>query len=90
AETGPVFLHRQPCDKAHQSEELPAILDSPHYILRGYGADERIVYGTGAVVARDLIPGHAARLLGDSTVRFVDVRSAANNCFQCRIRPSGA
>ena len=90
AETGPVFLHRQPCDRAHQSEELPAILDSPHYILRGYGADERIVYGTGGVVARDLIPGHAAQLLGDSTVRFVDVRSAANNCFQCRIRPSGA
>jgi len=26
------------------------VLDSPDYIVRGYGPDDRIVYGTGAVV----------------------------------------
>lgn len=88
AETGPIFLHRQPCKRALCAGEAPVILDSPYYILRGYNADERIVYGTGGVVARRSIVDHAIDLLANESVDFVDVRSAANNCFQCRIRRS--
>ncbi|MNS63241.1 hypothetical protein D3C72_963300 [compost metagenome] len=61
------------------------MLDSPDYIVRGYGADDRIVYGTGAVTATGEIVSRALRLLERSDVAYVHVRSARNNCYQCRI-----
>lgn len=51
AETGPVFLHAEACDRYPLTDILPPMLDSPDYIVRGYGDDDRIVYGTGAVTA---------------------------------------
>ncbi|RUU76069.1 DUF1203 domain-containing protein, partial [Mesorhizobium sp. M7A.F.Ca.MR.362.00.0.0] len=45
AETGPIFLHGEECDRAAESEALPEILESPDYIVRGYGGNDRIVYG---------------------------------------------
>ena len=88
AETGPVFLHAEPCVRAPDGSDLPEILlDSPDYIVRGYDADDRIVYGTGAVTPTQEIPARAAALLALPAVRYVHVRSAKNNCFQCRIEP---
>jgi hypothetical protein len=54
-------------------------------MLRACDARGRIVYGTGGVVATAAIPARAAALLADEATAFVDVRSAANGCFQCRI-----
>jgi hypothetical protein len=85
AETGPIFLCADACDAAEASGDLPEILDSPDYIVRGYGADECIVYGTGGVTPRDGIIARAQALLARKDIAFVDVRSARNNCFQCRI-----
>jgi Protein of unknown function (DUF1203) len=84
AELGPIFLCADPCDQGG-GEALPDILASPDYILRGYGADDRIVYGTGGVVATGTIPARAAALFDDARVAYVDVRSARNNCYQVRI-----
>jgi len=84
AETGPVFLCAKEC-AAGGGVELPAFLDSPGYILRGYGADERIVYGTGGVIATPRIAERAEELLARKDVAFVHVRSASNNCFHCRV-----
>ena len=84
AETGPIFLCADPCE-AGGGAELPEILASSDYIVRGYGADERIVYGTGGVVETARIPGRAEELLAMPGVAFVHVRSARNNCFQLRI-----
>lgn len=84
AEVGPIFLCAEPCE-AGGGETLPAMLASPDYIVRGYGADDRIVYGTGGVVATDAIPARAGELLADDRVAYVHVRSARNNCYQCRI-----
>jgi hypothetical protein len=84
AEVGPIFLCGDAC-KAGGGEALPEILESPSYILRGYGANDRIVYGTGAVVATETLPAEAARRLADPRVSYVHVRSARNNCFQVRI-----
>jgi hypothetical protein len=85
AETGPIFLHAEPCDQALSTDAFPEILDSPNYILRGYDADERIVYGSGGVVDMAAIKARAEDLLNRDTIHFVDVRSSRNNCFQCRI-----
>lgn len=85
AETGPIFLCAGDCPAHRPSSELPAILRSPRYLLRGYDADERILYGTGQIVETTGIPDCAHQLLNDTRIAFVDVRSASNNCFQCRV-----
>ena len=84
AETGPVFLCGDAC-RPWSGAEIPPMLDSPDYLLRGYTADQRIRYGTGKIVAKDKIVAYAAELLAHDEISFVDVRSARNNCFQTRI-----
>lgn len=85
AETGPIFLCAGSCAGAEPSADLPEMLSSAGYILRGYDEGERIIYGTGGVVARGEIVARAGELLAEARVAFVDIRSAANNCFQCRV-----
>lgn len=84
AETGPIFLCAGAC-AAGGGEEVPEILASPDYILRGYGADDRIVYGTGAVVPVARLREEAEARFGDARVAYLHVRSARNNCYQLRI-----
>ena len=86
AETGPIFLCADACEPWSGAGVPPVLRSSPDYILRGYGADERIVYGTGAVTPADRIAERAETLLSDPDIAFVDVRSSRNNCFQLRIR----
>lgn len=84
AEIGPIFLCADAC-AAGGGAELPEMLASPEYIVRGYGPDDRIVYGTGAVTPALQIMERAGTLLADPRVDYVHVRSARNNCFQVRI-----
>ncbi|HBD89820.1 MAG: hypothetical protein A2092_04330 [Rhodobacteraceae bacterium GWE1_64_9] len=84
AESGPIFLCADPCAPGG-GPDLPAMLASPDYILRGYSAEERIVYGTGAVVPTARIRAEAEARFADPRVAFLHIRSARNNCFQCRI-----
>ncbi|MCB2124092.1 MAG: DUF1203 domain-containing protein [Rhodobacteraceae bacterium] len=86
AETGPIFLCADDCGRWHGAGVPPILATSPDYLLKGYSADHRIVYGTGRVVPAADLAGYAAGLFEDPRVAFVDVRSARNNCFQCRIR----
>lgn len=87
AEIGPIFLCADPCQSGTRAD-LPDMLDSSDYITRGYGADHRIVYGTGGVTPTADVPARAAALLADPRVAYVHVRSARNNCFQLRIDPA--
>lgn len=84
AEVGPIFLCAEPC-MAGGGEDLPAMLTSPDYIVRGYGADDRILYGTGGVVATGQVAARAEALFADPRVDYLHLRSARNNCFQLRI-----
>lgn len=84
AELGPIFLCADACE-AGGGVEVPEILASADYIVRGYGRDDRIVYGTGGVTPTPGIPARAEALFGDARVAYVHVRSARNNCYQCRI-----
>ena len=84
AETGPVFLHAEACaapDGAFPDRER----SGGGRILRGYGQDDRIVYGTGTVVANTDIEAVAERLLERADVAYLHMRNAANNCFTLRI-----
>ena len=85
AETGPIFLHADACPSPDGSLLPPILTSSKDYLLRGYSADERIVYGTGGVVAAQMLEHRAEELLARPDVATVHVRSAKNNCYQCRI-----
>jgi hypothetical protein len=86
AETGPIFLHAEPCGRAAETDALPEIFRStPDYIVRGYSAEDRIVYGSGAVIPTGEIRLRATALFADPGIAYLHVRSARNNCYQCRI-----
>ena len=84
AETGPIFLCADACT-AGGGDDIPEILNSARYIIRGYGPNHRIVYGTGAVVPTETIRAEANARLADPRVDYVHVRSASNNCYHLRI-----
>ncbi len=85
AEQGPIFLHARKCESHECNGDVPQMLVSPQYIVRGYNSNDRIVYGTGAVVPTDQITTRAEELFMDSEIAYIHVRSAANNCYHCRI-----
>ena len=86
AEVGPVFLHAEPCLAWSPADGLPPReRQGGGRILRGYGLGDRIVYGTGRVVANAAIAAEAAELLSRPDVAYLHLRSAANNCFTLRI-----
>lgn len=85
AETGPIFLHAEACPRYEAAEVLPPMLESPDYIVRGYGHDDRIVYGSGGVVETQAITERAGDLFANPDIAYLHVRSARNNCYQCRI-----
>lgn len=86
AEVGPIFLCGGACEQYVASENLPPILQtSPDYLIKGYGADNRIVYGTGKIVAPDKLKAACEQIFADRKVAYIHVRSARNNCYQCKI-----
>ena len=84
AEIGPIFLCADACANG-STQILPKMLDSPDYIIRAYGKDDRILYGTGAVVPTTSLTAEAEARFTDPRVAYVHIRSARNNCFQCRV-----
>jgi len=86
AEVGPIFLHAYRCQAYDQGGEIPALhRGGEPRIVRGYGTDNRILYGTGKVVPGDEIESYAKDLLDRDDVAFVHVRSSMNNCYGFRI-----
>jgi hypothetical protein len=86
AEQGPIFLHAESCARHPDSADVPAMfLEREGYLIRGYGADDRIVYGTGKIVASAAMAETAQEMFGNARVAYIHVRSASNNCYQARI-----
>ncbi|WP_374384673.1 DUF1203 domain-containing protein [Dongia sp.] len=86
AETGPIFLHADGCPRHPETGELPPVIAVRKlFLIKGYNAADRIVYGTGQLVTPAEMQDAAARVLERDDVAYLHVRSAFNNCFQCRI-----
>ena len=84
-ETGPIFIAAEGGAAASPSYDLPETMSAPSYIVRGYSADERILYGTGTVTATGEVIDACEALLRRDDVAFVHIRSASNNCFTVRV-----
>ncbi len=86
AEQGPIFLHGRQCDR-HENTAVPPqmFLEWEQLLIRGYTSDERIKYGTGKVVTSRSLADECSTALSDTEIDYVHVRSASNNCYQCRV-----
>ncbi|WP_171101677.1 DUF1203 domain-containing protein [Ruegeria sp. HKCCD7255] len=85
AETGPIFLCADPCDQ-FRGDDMPEILtSSPDYLIKGYGTNDRIIYGTGAVTPTDQISAKIDEIFARPDVAYIHIRSARNNCYQARV-----
>lgn len=86
AEQGPLFLCAKECERHPESAVLPELFQLRRELLmRGYNADNRIIYGTGQVRSIEEVESAAADLFANPEVRFIHLRSSTNNCYQCRI-----
>ncbi|WP_445680818.1 DUF1203 domain-containing protein [Radicibacter daui] len=86
AETGPIFLHARPCRRHDEKAGTPPVVKSrPAFMMRAYGADGRIRYGTGGLVETPALEARALDLLADRETAWVDLRSRGYGCFQCRL-----
>ena len=87
AETGPIFLHAEPCERYAQTEEAPDMFfrNGRRYLIKGYYANDRIAYGTGQIVEPEDMTKAAEKILQRPDISYVHVRSALNNCYQLRI-----
>ena len=86
AEVGPLFLHAGPCARHEASAQLPAVFGSrDRLLLRAYGPDDRILYGSGRLVTPEDVPDAAGALLAWPAAAYLHLRSATNGCYQCRI-----
>lgn len=91
AETGPIFLCAEPCERAPEGDVLPDMFRGrPDWLLRGYDHEDRIVYGTGAVTAKHDIRARAQALLQRPEIAYLHMRSSQYNCYQVRIERAGA
>lgn len=86
AEVGPIFLCAEPCVR-WKGEGAPEMLAGyPSLLLRGYDANDRIVYGTGRHAPGAELETAASEIFDAfPAVRYVHLRSSTNNCYQGRI-----
>ncbi len=85
AEIGPIFICAA-CERLADSKTLPPVLASrARHLLKGYSSRDRIVGGTGEIVETANIAAYVDRVFSNPAVKFIDVRSSANNCFTLRI-----
>ena len=91
---GKAFAERE-CKGCHGLDGKGAAPGIPHlaaqrerYLLKGYHPNDRIYYGTGRIVPSAEVAAAAADILARPDVAYVHVRSALNNCYQCRIERS--
>ena len=84
AETGPVFLHAADCPR-YEADALPAwFAHLTPALVRGYSAEDWIVYETGRVVPGTELADTCRSLLARDDVAYVHIRSKFN-CFQARV-----
>lgn len=86
AELGPIFLCAKPCERHPDSNDVPELFKGNGTILiRGYRSNDRILYGTGQVVKNGVVVDAVTGLFKNPDVAYVHMRSASNNCYQCRV-----
>lgn len=85
SEIGPIFLCASPCDHPDATTTPDILTTSPDYLIKGYCANERIVYGTGAITAAQDISDRLDSIFSNPEVSAIHIRSARNNCYLTKV-----
>jgi hypothetical protein len=81
AESGPIFVHQEPCARYAAVDEYPAAFRKGR-VVRGYNARAEII---AAEVAGDTPEAVIEGMLDNPDVSFLQVRSATRGCFTMQI-----
>lgn len=85
SEVGPIFVCADDCAAYGKTDRVPSVVRDRLVVVRGYGHDDRIVYGTGEIAAGPEVPDLARRLLARPELAYLHVRTARNGCYLCRV-----
>lgn len=91
AETGPVFLCAEAagCPAPPLESSVPAfVFGRPRVLVKPYDVDEQIC-GAGRIVETADLEAELERMLAEKGTAFLDIRSAVNNCWFCRVERTG-
>ena len=82
SETGPIFVHEQPCERYTATGEYPADFRSGR-VFRAYNSENDMIDAKPVNGAKPEMVIEA--LLQDPQTAFVDARSADRGCYTFRI-----
>ena len=69
-----------------ETDELPQIFKARDTVMvRGYDAQDQIVYKDGGVVAMENLKQACRAIFQHPEVAYIHARSALYGCYQCRI-----
>jgi len=83
SETGPIFVHAEPCQRYAATDQYPADFRSGR-AFRAYDRDYNMI--DAEVVNEDDPEAVIERLLQNPKTQFVDARSVTRGCFTFRIQ----
>ena len=89
AEVGPIFLCAKACTPYDAKTQPQVLSRRSASLMKAYGHDNRIIYGTGRILPPSEVEEAAEALFADESVAYIDMRSATNNCFTLRITRDG-
>lgn len=84
AETGPIFLCGD-CVRFAGAGLPPILTTRAAYLIKGYDADDRIVYGSGQITPVGEVESYCKDLLSSDNIAYLHIRSATNNCYQMKV-----
>ena len=83
SETGPIFVHAEPCERYSATGEYPADFRNGR-VFRAYNADYDII--DAEVVNGDNPEAVIEKMFQNPKTEFVDARSVTRGCFTFRIQ----
>ena len=84
SETGPIFVHADPCERYHATEEYPADFREGR-VIRAYNAQHEMI---AAEVPNGAGPEAVIeRFLQEPETVFIHVRSVSRGCYTMEIEP---
>ncbi len=82
SESGPIFVHAQPCEQYAAMDEYPAEFRA-NRVLRAYNASDEMI--DAEVINGDEIAPVIEKLLSNPDAAFLQARSVSRGCYTLRL-----
>ncbi len=83
SESGPIFVHAEPCERYRATDEFPADFRAGR-VMRNYNSNYDMI--DAEVVNGSAPEAIIEKLLQKPETAFVDARSVTHGCYTCRIQ----